>query len=352
MDAKITKTRLGHMLSYDWIKIIALAVAAIVVWSLVFTMTATRITAAQQFTVMNYRGTSLTNKFSEHYYSGLQKNSRIFSHEVIELTVVDSTTGGDDMVDTLLDTRLQTDEGDVIFAADIDNPKKKYKEEGSDEVKYLSYLETFLYGYYRFAMPIDGENGYLAQMENYVNKYYGGDYKTGTIDAAKIEKDFRARIKKNGDKRYKTDKEIKKGIKDDIKRVEMYKNGLVDFLSYLDQGYIELTTTKLEFTNGKQNVTFEAAYSVNLCPTGEGHTDSATNKPYMDKLKEVVYYLDKRPDEKDPEKTVKVASAENMNLVFLRTPKMNGNYIFESVLYVNSLVKTYCSALNGSSSNP
>ena len=54
MDAKITKQRLGRLLSYDWIKIIALAVAAIVVWSLIFTMTATRITAAQQFSVFNY----------------------------------------------------------------------------------------------------------------------------------------------------------------------------------------------------------------------------------------------------------------------------------------------------------
>ncbi len=345
MDAKITKTRLSHLLSYDWIKIIAIAVAAVVVWSLVFTMTATRITAAQQFTVMNYRGSSLTGKFSEHFYNGLQKSSRIFSHEVIELTVVDSTTGGDDMVDTLLDTRLQTDEGDVIFAADIDNPKRKYKEEGSDEVKYLSYLETFLYSYYRFAMPIDGEDGYLAQMKNYLDKYYGGDYQTGTLDTAKVEKDFRARIKKNGDKRYKTDKEIKNGIKGDIERIELYKNGLEKFLEYLDKGYIELTTTKLELTNGKQTVTFERAYSVNLCPTGEENIDAATGKPYMEKLKTIAYYLDKRPDEKDPEKTVQVASAENMNLVFLRTPKMNGNYIFESVLYVNSLIEECCSAL-------
>ena len=44
MDAKITKKRLNILLSYDWIKIILLAVAAILVWSLIFTMTATRVT--------------------------------------------------------------------------------------------------------------------------------------------------------------------------------------------------------------------------------------------------------------------------------------------------------------------
>ena len=56
MDAKITKTRLEQMLSYDWIKIVAVALAAILAWSLVFTMSATRITTTQQFVIMNYPG--------------------------------------------------------------------------------------------------------------------------------------------------------------------------------------------------------------------------------------------------------------------------------------------------------
>ena len=53
---KITKKRLNILLSYDWIKIILLAVAAILVWSLIFTMTATRVTPAQNFTIFNYTG--------------------------------------------------------------------------------------------------------------------------------------------------------------------------------------------------------------------------------------------------------------------------------------------------------
>ncbi len=43
MDAKITKKRLGAMLSYDWLKIVGVAAAIIVVWMLIFQMTATRI---------------------------------------------------------------------------------------------------------------------------------------------------------------------------------------------------------------------------------------------------------------------------------------------------------------------
>ena len=56
MDAKITKTRLSRLLSYDWLKIVGVIAGVILVWSLIFTMTATRITPAQQFHVLNYVG--------------------------------------------------------------------------------------------------------------------------------------------------------------------------------------------------------------------------------------------------------------------------------------------------------
>ena len=60
MDAKITKKRLNLFLSYEWIKVVALIVGVIVLWSLIFTTTATRITPAQQFTIFNYMGTNAT----------------------------------------------------------------------------------------------------------------------------------------------------------------------------------------------------------------------------------------------------------------------------------------------------
>ena len=42
MDAKITKERLGLLLSYDWIKIACICIAAVAAWLLLFTSTATR----------------------------------------------------------------------------------------------------------------------------------------------------------------------------------------------------------------------------------------------------------------------------------------------------------------------
>ena len=49
MDAKITKERLGLLLSYDWIKIACICIAAVAAWLLLFTSTATRPTRGQAF---------------------------------------------------------------------------------------------------------------------------------------------------------------------------------------------------------------------------------------------------------------------------------------------------------------
>ncbi|MBQ8658125.1 MAG: hypothetical protein IJ506_03240 [Clostridia bacterium] len=340
MDARITKKRLSQLLSYDWLKIIGFVVVAIIVWSLIFTMTATRITAAQQFTVMNYKGSTLTGKFSERYYQTFKDG--VFSHEVIELTTVDTTTGGDDMVNTLLDTRLQTDEGDLLFAAHAKNPSASYTVEGSDEKQYYTYLETFLRGYYIYALSLEdtldaegnvAQKGFITRMTEYVNGYYGGDYQTGELDKEKVEKDFKKRIKKNDDKRFQSDGEIKKGIEKEYERLEKYRDGLIKFLSYLDKGYIALQKNEVKITETyTRSIT-----TLNMCP----------NEETMGQLKEEVYYADERSanDSNDPEKTVFVSTALNMNLVFLTTAGMEKQFQYETILYVNSLVERYCTEL-------
>ena len=121
MDASINKTRLGHLLSYDWIKILLVAVAAILVWSLVFTMTATRITTTQMYSVVNFYGSYFgngLNNFSTYANS-------VFSYEVLESSMVDVQAGGDEYVSTLLETRFVTGEGDVLFVSNTNDPNSK-----------------------------------------------------------------------------------------------------------------------------------------------------------------------------------------------------------------------------------
>ncbi|MBQ2712075.1 MAG: hypothetical protein IJF71_01730 [Clostridia bacterium] len=51
MENKITKERLNNHIAYDWMKYIAIVLAVIFAWSLIFTVCATRIQPGQQFKI-------------------------------------------------------------------------------------------------------------------------------------------------------------------------------------------------------------------------------------------------------------------------------------------------------------
>ena len=192
MDAKITKKRLSRLLSYDWIKIVALAVAAIVVWSLIFTMTATRITPAQQFTVFNYYS---NNALGNGFYNVYDKTflDGKFSYEVIETNVNDLTTGGRDYAGTLLEARLGTDEGDVMFIPNINDPSTKVEPtvEGGEPTN-TTYMQGFFNNWYYYIADVDE---YLNGMRAYLSAYYtdgdeveNNNYIDGTMNKEKVRR--------------------------------------------------------------------------------------------------------------------------------------------------------------------
>ena len=185
MDAKITKERLSRMLSYDWLKIVGIIVAAILFWSLVFTTTATRITPAQQFTAINYFGNvgTINTKFSKTLNSALSQD--VFSYEVIEVTEVD-VGGNKEYGSTLMEARVATYEGDVIFAPNIPATDVEYELNG--EKVYDTYMQRLMrgYGYNLMNLDLEDNDGYFNRMERYLNRYYGGDYRTGTLNGATV----------------------------------------------------------------------------------------------------------------------------------------------------------------------
>lgn len=335
MDAKITKKRLSRMLSYDWLKIIGVAAALIFVWVLVFTTTATRITPAQQFTAMNYVGNVTwtgTNKFHTLYNKAF--NDGVFSYEVIETTVNDLTVAKD-YVATLLDTRLATDEGDIMFIADANDPSTETKD-AEGNTQYDSYLEGFLrkYRYQLFSLDPESDKSYFKQMEKYLDQYYGevGGWKNpDNVDEKKIERDFRARIK--GDKRYKTEKSRVQGVKDDIARIQKYRDALEKFYQFVEEGYI--TFTKTSYGEGEN--AFEGIYSINICP--ETLADGKPNETVGGTLYDYVGYRENYTDE-DSGKTGTVLTAKNMNVVFFDLDGVEEGFQYESLLFVNYLLET------------
>ena len=329
MDAKITKQRLAHLLSYDWIKIIAVAVAAIIVWVLVFSITATRITPAQQFSVINYHcNNTLSGDFSDAYNSALEGKNKVFSYEVIEGNTHDLTIAGDEWP-TILEARMTVEEGDVLFVPDIPDKSVSGQDPTTGEAVTFSYLETFLMrGYFTHAYELAGETGYFASLENFLKGYYeGGDYVNGTLDEKKAESDFRARIKRNKDKRFKKEAQIKQGIQDEIARIQKYRDAYIEFQGYLDSGLVEYTHVKIFYGEG-ENDFVEGKYGLNLCPD--------ENK--MDKLKNYASYRTVGVDE-DGNETQDFITAKDMNVVFLRFDGVESSFEYESLLYVNYLIR-------------
>lgn len=332
MDAKITKKRLSHLLSYDWLKIVGLIVVAIIVWTLIFTMSATRITAAQQFTVVNYKG---NNSFSATFSKHLQKtlNEDVFSYEVIETTTVD-LPGSGEYASTILEARTSVAEGDVIFVADIEDTSVNYGE--GEEKVYYTYLENFVrgYGYSLYNMDPASETSYFGEMKTYLNRYYtNGDYATGTLNEAQVRADFLARIEKNKDKRFKKKEQIEQGVKDDIARVEKYAAALQEFYGYYEQKLILPTeTTVLNLETGEE--VLKGIYSLNLCPA----TDPASP---MSKLTEIASY--ERYYEEDGE-TKHVTTAENMNVALFDFDEVEEGFQYESLLYINAVIRHAISA--------
>lgn len=264
MDAKITKKRLSRMLSYDWIKILVLAAVLIFVWVLIFMMTATRITPAQQFTVYNYMNNESFMATGFEDFLGKAHSKGVFSYEVLETTTLD-LAANKDYAATLLDSRIATYEGDVILVADAGNPALGYEEDektGEKIYKY-SYAETFAmnYPYTLFDLDFENANGYFKQMENFLQTYYGADWKEGTLKKDVVEKKFRARVE--DDKRFKKEAQIKAGIKDEEKRIEKYRDTLIRFYELLEKGYVSFVPVSIETEDGM----IEGTYFINICPT-------------------------------------------------------------------------------------
>lgn len=319
MDAKITKKRLVHMLSYDWLKIVGVAVGIIVVWVLLFAMTATRIRPSQQFAVLNHhQNARLTDEFYSSYPAMLERG--VFSYEVIETANTDLAESPD-YAGTLIEARLAIDEGDIMFVPNIgDDNFVVQNEDGTTSHQYTC-IESFMRGYRQYVYTWDD---YLANMQAYLNGFYEGGYQTGTLNEAKVASAFRTRAKNNNDKRFKKEAQIAQGIANDVVRIQKYRDALIKTEAYLQAGVI--VPTKLTLDNDGV-VYYEGNATLNICPD-ESKTAG---------LKELTCYRVKETNAETGKEQIRL-TAQDMNVMFLKTNTESG-FEFESLLYVVDLVE-------------
>ena len=198
MDNKITKKRFSDFMAYEWIMIIVAILVAIFAWELVYTMTAVKLTEGQKFKYYYDQKISTVN---DSAFSTMLKDKNVFSFDVLE-TVAESISETNDV----LFARLQNGDGDAIITSieetDVNGYKWNRAKSIIDNYTVYSYDDLYLHG------------------KDYVEKF-----KTdGALDKAKIEKNFRERIK--GDNRFKTEESIVKAIPSEILRIEKLEQEL------------------------------------------------------------------------------------------------------------------------------
>lgn len=254
MDAKITKSRLGLLLSYDWIKIIGICVAAVLLWTLLFTTLATRATSGQIFEIYAYAGVR-ANFNQLGTLDGLHRKGAL-SRDVLEFT---STSLTSDYGDTILQAHTSAGQGDVIFVPDTAD---ETDEEGN--VTGYTGLKNYLSSYFSNSYWLGEEDLVLSEsytMKSYFTscaEYLGRFFKTdgqadlnGTLDKSAAETNFRSRIK--GDKRYKNETQIAAGLEEEYVRLENLRTSFNTVYEWTHNDSaddpIELRTVTMTYTD-------------------------------------------------------------------------------------------------------
>ncbi len=221
MDNKITKRRLSDFLSYEWILMIVIAVVAIIVWELIFTMTSVRLTTGQQFKYYYdqgvYSGTdaSLYTLFPEY---------DTFSYDVLE---VNSESLTEDY--NVLSARYSIQEGDIILTSGVE-PKEEDKDKN---VRIKALVDS--YKMYDYDKLLNDAESYLAGfLKDGLDAKTADVADTANIDSAKIETVFRERMRK--DNRFRSEEQKKEGIKQETERIERLCVEVKKFRVLLSQG--------------------------------------------------------------------------------------------------------------------
>lgn len=200
MDTKITKQRLFHLFSYEWVAMIFTFIGLVLAWNFIFQVTSVKPTRGQIFKYfVDY---NITAKNEETFFQFLTDDQALDTLNILKLEKETLYYGANDV----LFARLQVNDGDVIFTEAIQN------EQGEGRAQNII------------------DNGYVYTFNNLLNdaKTYLDGFKTnGAYDDAKISAHFLSRMEK--DNRFKSDKAKAEGVELEKNRILRLDKEVSDF---------------------------------------------------------------------------------------------------------------------------
>ncbi len=324
MDNKITKARISNFFSYEWILLIAIAVAGILIWELIYTMAGVRLTTGQEFkyyydeTVIGRQAQVLDDELGEAKTLSFDVLNR--SYEALNDTM------------NVLSTRLSVQEGDAIFT-DCEPDKK------AEDLKENEYNTN------RANDIIDGYNMYsydklVEDAENYLKGFLpAGSTDSALVyanlDQAKIKANFNKRLGR--DNRFRTEAEKVKGIEMEKQRIEQ----LCEEVTFL-KGILEydktLSADDSLFYSYKK---YEQASNVQDDFDEKKYEDLMDKEPQRYGLKMEKLVGGKTIGNYVTTRKASTASAEYVVLIIFNFRTYQPDLQYETISFVNYLIRTF-----------
>lgn len=320
MDARITKQRLGNLLSYDWLKMLVTIAIFVFLVVLLFTMTATRVTNAQTFTVYAYNDVTAGRDFNS--LADKLKDEDVLSYDILKTTT--EKFSADSQYD-LYSLRRTTGEGTVMFVSDVrvyetdDDGNPVLDENGDPKIETESALYSLAMG-----STVDSEDPisgtlydckyYIESCAEYLSGFFEGDWETSnTLDEAAVRASFLER--NSGDKRYKNDEAREKGIADERQRILDLRDDYLVVLQCFENGTFKYTEYTAKNVDGSS---FTSVLGINLGG--------------LEKIADLAYYTDGEGNQ----------VVSNLNLVILYNNFHEANGLrFEPVTFLRYLYEEY-----------
>ena len=259
MDNKITKSRLQHFLSYEWVLLLIFALVGIFALGFVYTVGFIDITCGQHF---KYYYDETVSSLADDDLKSLIDTKTPFSYDIIEIE-------SESLVKeyNALSARLSIYEGDVLFT-DVKEPTEEQKNNPrTNVVRARTLLDDRAY-------CLGTLDKLLSDAQNYIRSNFLKDqFKDGeaigdiikeNLDQDKIEKVFLERM--SNDNRFRTKEKKDEGILKERARIEKLVeevNYFAEFMSSADDSvfyrYTKFTQRVENLADGQDRENYKKA---------------------------------------------------------------------------------------------
>ncbi|MBE5756385.1 MAG: hypothetical protein E7342_01160 [Clostridiales bacterium] len=346
MDNKITKKRLGEMLSYDWLKIIALCALFVILFEILMSAFSVKLTVGQSFEIIVYPNVNSTGTDN---FKNTVLDKKVLSYDVLSFntTNLDTTYYGE-----LLSSVDDGAEGDLLI---VDNLKTYYDKA---ETLGASNMDGCIdkYSIYDFESLIKDAKSYLLKFTNgkTFDEVKNLSFKE-FLSEEKLETVFKERMKK--DNRFRTKKDFEEGLTSEKARIKTLFTEVILFENlfneYKDSGlfikYTKFTASyhyakahkamDEEYFLEKMNEEKELYYGLELGFFENNSETNSSKNPITTYFKYVDGYFDNNTEKKDSN------TAKDLAILVYNFKKEQPHLQFEVIPVINCLIRSVSTLL-------